>query len=271
MTTRTPLHATKLPFSIWVQAIYLVVTSSKGISSVVMSRLLGVTQATAWRLGHAIRTMMDDRDGAPLSGIVEIDLKYLGDAPKHRRDGQKAKRGKETLKPRVLIAVQRDDRMRARVVPSEKAEDIRAALTDMVADSATAYSDKDQTFLNVIKTFGMGHETVVHSAKEFVRGEVHSNTADGIGSMLERARIGVWHRMSQQHLQRYIDEVGFRWNCRLKREHISKSGRRRRVITTIPLADMLLRLLKPAIGRQIRRTENFGFIVLPSSLPVVAG
>jgi len=112
----------------------------------------------------------------------------------------------------------------------------------------------------------MGHQTVVHSAKEFVRGEVHSNTADGIGSMLERARMGVWHRMSRQHLQRYLDEIGFRWNCRLKREYVSKAGRRRRIITTIPLPDMLSKLLKPAIGRQIRRTGNYGLSVLPSTL-----
>src|SRR4029453_14053806 len=71
-------------------------------------------------------------------------------------------------------------------------------------------SDKDHTFVNVIKALGAGHQTVVHSAKEFVRGEVHSNTADGIGSLLERARMGVWHRMSRLHLQRYLDEIGCR-------------------------------------------------------------
>ncbi len=116
----------------------------------------------------------------------------------------------------------------------------------------------------------MGHQTVVHSAKEFVRGEVHSNTADGIGSMLERARMGVWHRMSRLHLQRYLDEIGFRWNCRLKREFVSKSGRRRRMVTTIPLPDMLSRLLYPATGREIRRTQNYGFSTLPSNLPVLS-
>jgi hypothetical protein len=85
--------------------------------------------------------------------------------------------------------------------------------------------------------------------------------------MLERARMGVWHRMSRQHLQRYLDEIGFRWNCRLKREYVSKSGRKRRIITTIPLPDMLSGLLYPAIGRQVRRTRNYGFSALPSSLP----
>jgi hypothetical protein len=88
VTTKAPLHATKLSLWTWIAAMYLVVTSSKGISSVVMSRLLGTTQATAWRLGAAIREMRHDRNGPPLSGLVEIDLKYLGGAPKRRKDGQ---------------------------------------------------------------------------------------------------------------------------------------------------------------------------------------
>lgn len=150
---------------------YLVVTSSKGISSVVMSRLLGVTQATAWRMGHAIREMMHDCGGPPLSGIVEIDLKYLGGAPKRRKGGQKSKRGKGTRKPKVLIAVQRDDRMRAIVVPTETTGDIQAALIGVVAQPPVVFSDKDFTFVHVMKAFGVGHQTVVHSAKEFVRGE----------------------------------------------------------------------------------------------------
>src|SRR5690606_27607682 len=191
--------------------------------------------------GHAIREMMHDRAGPPLSGIVEIDLKYLGGAPKRRKDGQKSKCGKGTRKPKVLIAVQRDDRMRAIVSPTQTATDIQAALTGVVAQPSVVFSDKDFTFAKVMKAFGVGHQTVVHSAKEFVRGEVHSNTADGIGSLLERARMGVWHRMSRQHLQRYLDEISFRWNCRLKRETRTKSGRKRRIVTTIPLPDMLSR------------------------------
>jgi hypothetical protein len=206
------------------------------------------------------------QENAPLSGLVEIDLKYLGGAPKRRKDGQKSKRGKGTSKPRVLIAVQRDDRMRATVVPSEKADDIHAALDGVVAQPVKVFSDKDHTFINVLKALGAGHQTVVHSAKEFVRGEVHSNTADGIGSLLERARMGVWHRMSRKHLQRYLDEISFRWNCRVKQEFKTKSGRRHRLIATIPLADMLSRLLKPSVGRQIRRTQNYGFIVLRNPL-----
>ena len=70
----------------------------------------------------------------------------------------------------------------------------------------------------MLKALGASHQTVVHSAKEFVRGGVHSNTADGIGSLLERARTGVWHRMSRKHLQRYLDKISFRWIYRIRRE-----------------------------------------------------
>ena len=86
-TTKTPLHATKLDLRIWIAAIFLVITSSKGISSVVMARILGVNQKTAWKLGHAIRELMDDRDGVSvkLAGVVEIDEAYIGGKPKFKK------------------------------------------------------------------------------------------------------------------------------------------------------------------------------------------
>lgn len=262
VTTHTPMHSTKLRLSTWIEAMYLVTTSSKGISSVIMSKLLGVTQATAWRLGHAIREMMKDLNAAPLSGIVEIDIKYLGGRPKTRKNGELSKRGRGTKKPKILIAVARDDRMRAMTIRTESADDIEAALTGVISPAATLMSDRERGFLSAAQSLMDDHRTVVHSAGE----HVHSNTAEGVGAMLERARLGVWHRMSQPHLQRYLDEISFRWNCRIKREATSRSGRRRRIITTIPLADMLSRMLRPCVGRQIRRTPNYGFKVLPNHL-----
>ena len=80
ITTKTPMHSTKLPLWKWLQAMYYIVNSSKGISSVILARWLGVTQTTAWKMGHAIRTMMDTgSEKTPLlDGIVELDEKYLG-------------------------------------------------------------------------------------------------------------------------------------------------------------------------------------------------
>lgn len=94
VTTKTPMHATKLDLRIWIAAIFLVLTSSKGISSVVMTRILGVNQERAWKLGHAIRELMDDREAvsAKLAGVVEVDEANVGAAPKFKK-GAKNKRG----------------------------------------------------------------------------------------------------------------------------------------------------------------------------------
>ena len=97
VTTKTVLHSTNLPLWKWLQAMYLIVSSSKGISSVVLARLIGVTQPTAWRMGHVIRKMMDPRhvDTRMLHGIVEMDETYVGGKP---QPGTGSKRGKGTTK-----------------------------------------------------------------------------------------------------------------------------------------------------------------------------
>ena len=99
VTTKTPLHSTKLPLWKWLQAMYYIVSSSKGISSVVLGRWLGVSQPTAWKMGHAIRAMMDPRaDNAPLlKGFVELDEKYFGGKPRYEK-GVQHKGGKGTEK-----------------------------------------------------------------------------------------------------------------------------------------------------------------------------
>lgn len=97
VTTKTALHSTKISLWKWLQAMYLIVSSSKGISSVILARLIGVTQPTAWRMGHAIRKMMDPQksDTLLLQGIVELDETYVGGQP---QPGSMSKRGKGTSK-----------------------------------------------------------------------------------------------------------------------------------------------------------------------------
>jgi hypothetical protein len=93
------MHSTKLPLWKWLQAMYYIVNSSKGISSVVLARWLGVTQTTAWKMGHAIRAMMDtgSEDTPLLDGIVELDEKYFGGKPRYQ-SGVKHKRGRGKAK-----------------------------------------------------------------------------------------------------------------------------------------------------------------------------
>jgi transposase-like protein len=99
VTTRTPMHSTKLPLWKWLQAMYFIVNSSKGVSSVFLAKWIGVSQKTAWKIGHAIRLMMDPGSGhqTMLNGIVELDEKYFGGKPRYQA-GIRHKRGKGTDK-----------------------------------------------------------------------------------------------------------------------------------------------------------------------------
>lgn len=107
-TTRTPLHSTKLPLSIWFKAVWLILQSDKGLSSVGLAEALGVSQPTAWRMGHALRLMVARE--APLSGTVEIDEFYLGGKPKGPAEDPPPGRGRKgrrrTTKAPVLAIVQ---------------------------------------------------------------------------------------------------------------------------------------------------------------------
>lgn len=99
VTTKTALHSTNLPLWKWLQAMYLITSSSKGISSVVLSRLIGVTQPTAWKMGHTIRKMMasEQSDAGLLTGVIELDEAYIGGKPQPK-PGVVHKRGKGTSK-----------------------------------------------------------------------------------------------------------------------------------------------------------------------------
>lgn len=99
VTTKTALHATKLPLSTWLLAMYLITSSSKGLASTVLARLIGTTQPTAWKVGHTVRKMMDSShsDAPLLRGIVELDEKYVGGKPAVV-PGIQHKRGKGTTK-----------------------------------------------------------------------------------------------------------------------------------------------------------------------------
>ena len=99
VTTKTPMHSTKLPLWKWLQAMYYIVNSSKGISSVILAKWVGISQKSAWKLGHAVREMMDPgTEILPvLSGMVELDEKYVGGKPRYQQ-GVKHKRGKGTDK-----------------------------------------------------------------------------------------------------------------------------------------------------------------------------
>ena len=259
VTTKTPLHSTKLPLWTWLLAMYLMSISSKGISSIVLARLIGTTQKTAWKVGHATRALMTSVSVSvpQLKGTVELDEKYLGGAPRYQ-EGVTHKRGKGTKKQCIAVAVQRKGSVQASLVSNDGEIALRPFIEASVAPSAHLMSDQNPAYTNIAKSFA-SHSSVNHGKKEFVRGDVHNNTAESFNATLERAKLGVFHYLSKKHMQRYVDEVAFRWNQRVPEASTTKRGRSKIVMKPVPIMEKLSVMLGSAMNIQLRWTR-FGSI-----------
>lgn len=256
------MHSTKLQLKVWLRAIYLVLVSSKGVSSVILGKQLGVRQPTAWKMAHAIREMTDDRDGKNelLDQIVEMDTTYMGGPPRKsaNKSGTPNKRGRGTSRPQVAIAAGRDGRVAAEVIERADSATIGRFLRRFVSPDAEIMSDDDTAIGKAAKVY-KSHQTVTHRHHEFADGEVHANTVESVASLFKRAQLGVFHFLSNDHLQRYIDELVFRVNQRRQEVRYGKDGAPGRLeLHYIDFEQQLRNLLKRAVGRQVRRSINGG-------------
>jgi transposase-like protein len=262
ITTKTPMHSTKLPLRKWLLAIYYMLNSSKGYSSVFLANNIGVRQKTAWRMAHAIREMMDMRHerGPAVGGVVELDEKFVGGKPR-KQEGVVHKRGKGTSKQGVLVMVERSSAERSGVVrtgliANDSQDEIAPLVERHVDKDSFLMTDQNPVYGRIAKGYA-GHAAVNHGNREFVRGAVHNNTAESFNAIVERAKFGVYHRLSKKHLQRYLNEIAFRWNHRQP----VKRQQGRVVMEPAPLLDQIWSLLSHCLWRQIRRTSNYGFRV----------
>lgn len=260
VTAHTPFHGTKLPLWTWIKAMYFILTSSKGISSVVLGRLVGVSQKTAWKMGHAIRKMMETEffDTKVLKGIVEIDEKFIGGKPRFET-GSVHKRGKGTSKSQVLIATERQGPAYCHVIESDRADEIQPVLDFLVDSHSHLMSDESKTHMKIGRCFSE-HSSVNHSKKQYSKGDIHSNTAESFASILERAKLGVFHYMSQEHLPRYLNEASFRWTNRVGKKTTTKSGKIKIRWSPLPFLKMAGVLLANAAGQRLKRSENGGLV-----------
>lgn len=257
VTTRTPMHGTKLELWKWILGMYYMVHSSKGVSSVFLGRWLGISQKSAWKLCHSIREMMDtSHENFPaIGGIVEIDEKFLGGKPRKEKDVVH-KRGKGTKKQGVLVMVERHGIVRTELIDSASIADIRPHVERHVDKDSYLMTDQNPAYRSIAAKYA-GHSYVNHSEDEFARGEVHNNTAESFNALLERAKQGVFHWLSKAHMKRYLNEIAFRWNHRQP----EKNRKDKIVMKPLPVLTLLESLLGCAVWRGIRRTPNGGFRV----------
>lgn len=202
------------PLRLWLQAIAMICSSKKGISTRQLQRTLGVGMKTAWFLGHRIRKMMETTPGflPPMGGAgetVEADETYIG-----RKPGMKVRHGAGHMRP-VLALVERDGAVRSFHVPNVRAETLRSVIAEHVSRDSHFMTDELAAYKGIGWNFA-SHGTVKHSEDEYVRGDVHTNTIEGFFSILKRGVYGVYQHVSEAHLQRYLTEFDFRYSNREK-------------------------------------------------------
>ena len=212
----TMMHGSRLPLSKWALAIYLLGTSPKGISSMRLSRELGVAYRTAWHLSHRIRGAWDEvKNLGPLKfkGPVEVDETFIGGRERNKHRNRTARRRGQTWMATKTIVVGIKDRATNRVV-TEVVEDTDARTLQGFVRRHTAAGAK-------IYTDGHGgyrglrnHGAVEHSTGEYVRGNVHTNGIEAFWSMLKRGVMGTYHFISRKHTDRYATEFEWRHNNR---------------------------------------------------------
>lgn len=212
VTVGTVFERSKIPLSKWLMAAYLLCSSKKGMSSHQLHRTLGVTYKTAWFLTHRIREAMKDTatdklGGKGSSGIVEADETYFGNN-KGRGKGSHFNK-----KQKVVALVERQGRVRAFHVPTVTAETLKPILQGQIAETARLMTDSARVYDKLGDGFRL-HERVDHSADEYVRGDVHTNTIEGFFGILKRGIRGVYQHVSPEHLHRYVGEFAFRYNHR---------------------------------------------------------
>ncbi len=212
VTVGTVFESSHVKLNLWLQAVYLMCSSKKGISSHQLMRVLDVQYKTAWFMTHRIREAMASGKLPPMGGegqVVEVDETFIGqkkDTPKQRGYAHKHA---------VLTLVERGGSSRSFHVDGTKASDLLPIIKANVDPKTRIMTDEAGQYANLKKHFA-GHDFVQHGKGEYVRGEVHSNTVEGFYSVFKRGMKGIYQHCSEKHLHRYVAEFDFRYSNRVK-------------------------------------------------------
>ncbi len=218
------MESSKVPLAKWAIAFQLMASSKKGISAHQLHRTLRVAYNTAWFMEHRIREAMADPAPAPIGGegkIVEADEAYHGKRKepavrnKYLPPPTKGHKSGGAQKRPIVALVERGGEARVTHMGHVTAKNIGAFMAKNADLKSRLHTDESRLYPTLGKEFA-SHETVNHAAKEFARGDVHSNTAEGYFGVFKRGMVGVYQHCGEQHFQRYLDEFTFRFNNRSK-------------------------------------------------------
>ena len=224
VTMRTVMERSKIALHKWLQAFHLMSSSKKGISAHQLHRTLQIGYEAAWFMTHRIREAMRDGGLAPLGGegkVVEADETYFGPVAKDKvrkvttsgRPFTKAGRTGPSNKRAIVSLVERGGNVRSFHVAVADAPSVAAIVNENILRETRLHTDESRLYTRVGVEFA-NHETVNHSAKEYARGDVTTNSVEGFFSIFKRGMKGNYQHCAEKHLHRYLAEFDFRFNHR---------------------------------------------------------
>jgi transposase-like protein len=209
----------------WAAAFYLAASGKKGFSAHQLHRALGCQYNTAWFLHHRVMEAMrrGNLDLPPMGGegmIVEADETYYGRSKEKKPTVRKRHtpyikggwKDKGSARP-IVALVERGGNVRTFHVAHADKLTVSKIVMDNIAKESRLHTDESKLYFGADQHFA-AHETVHHSSGEYVRDDVHTNSAEGYFSIFKRGMKGVYQHCSEKHLHRYLAEFDFRYNNR---------------------------------------------------------
>ncbi len=210
--TGTVMEASNIGYQDWLFAMFLVATNLKGVSSMKLRRDLGVTQKTAWHLAHRIRQGWSSTKKQTFAGPVEVDETYMGGKRKNMSNAKRERLEGRGAIGKIAVVGAKDRETKkvvAEVVGDTTSRTLKGFVSRNTQPTAKVYTDNAPAYDSL-----PNRESVNHSIREFVKGEIHTNGIESFWSMLKRAHMGTFHHLSPWHLHRYVDEFAGRHNMR---------------------------------------------------------
>ena len=208
----TLLERSKIPLRKWAIGVYLYLTNLKGVSSMRLHRELGITQKTAWFMLHRIRAAYEAQE--PFGGESEIDESYFGGKRKNMHGWKRDKlEGRGTVGKTAVVGVKDRDssNVHAEVVSSVDQDTLHGIVERQTKKGTVVYTDEAKAYRGMKDRH---HESVRHSVGEYVKEMAHINGIESFWGMMKRGYMGIYHKMSPEHLHRYVDEFVGRHNIR---------------------------------------------------------